>query len=311
MSTKTGPQKYPGASLHYWYQDDYPGDAMEVNVVVLHTTEGTGIPAYSGGAVAPNLTAQPDIASQKLSWYQHYDFDVSSRALVNLAGGVETNTNNVVQVELIGTCDPKHKTSWGKLKAGVDYIYWPDAPDWALRELAEFLAWAHEKHGVPLSGPAVWKPYPDSYGKDNGVRFSSDHWNDFRGVCGHQHVTENLHGDPGALDFDKLIGFAKELAGTPAAAPKKPIVDLSNSARAFEDYPHHRAVGSVKTVQKALTAEDLYSGAIDGIAGPKSRAAYAKWQRRCGYTSPAAADGIPGHATLTRLGKARGFTVKD
>jgi hypothetical protein len=37
-------------------------------------------------------------------------------------------------------------------------------------------------------------------------------WNAFKGVCGHSHVPENLHGDPGALDFANLIEYAREYA---------------------------------------------------------------------------------------------------
>lgn len=36
---------------------------------------------------------------------------------------------------LIGTSNPKHKKTWDGLKAGQDYIYWPEAPQWALNEL--------------------------------------------------------------------------------------------------------------------------------------------------------------------------------
>lgn len=211
----TGPQKYPGANTTAaWYQDDFGGDLMEVNVAVLHTTEGRSLPSYGGGATAPNLTAVPDFFAQKLRWYQHFDIDRSSRALVNLAGGVETNTLNVVQVELVGTCDPATHSSW--TKSGYQHVYWPQAPDWALRDLAAFLAWAHTNHGIPLSGPTTWKAYPSSYGAANGVRMSFTTWNAFKGVCGHQHVPENLHGDPGALDFTQLLALAAGTTPTPA-----------------------------------------------------------------------------------------------
>jgi hypothetical protein len=133
MSTKTGPQRYPGASRSHWYQDHFGGDAMEVNVVVLHTTEGHNLPGYGGGSSAPNLTAVPDLAAKKLKWFQHFDIEVSSRALKNHRGGVETNTLNVCQVELVGTCDPKAHTEWKH--AGDNHIYWPQAPAWALRKL--------------------------------------------------------------------------------------------------------------------------------------------------------------------------------
>jgi hypothetical protein len=205
---KTGPQKYPGASLTHWYQDTYGGDAMDVNVVVLHTTEGRTVPDYGGGADAPNLTALPDIANRRLLWFQHFDIDTSSRALVNLAGGVETNTLNVCQVELVGTCDPATHAAWGT----AHHVYWPQAPEWALAEVARFLAWMHAQHGVPLSGPSKWPAYPASYGTNNGARMSNAAWDAFHGVCGHLHVPENLHGDPGAIDFAHLIALAQGTA---------------------------------------------------------------------------------------------------
>lgn len=206
---KTGPQKYPDASTAYWYQGDYPGSEMEVNVGLLHTTEGTSLPSYSGGSTAPNFTALPDIPNKRLRWYQHFDFDVSSRALRNESGGVETNTLNVVQVELVGTCVPDHKTSWGSRTAGEDYLFWPNAPDWALKELAEFVRWAHDEHGVKMQSTVTWKAYPGSYG-DNGVRLSGSEWQNYYGWCGHQHAPENDHGDPGNIDMARVLEHAKE-----------------------------------------------------------------------------------------------------
>ncbi|MDX6330915.1 MAG: hypothetical protein QOI83_3298 [Streptomycetaceae bacterium] len=194
-----GSQKYPGASRKYWYQDDYGGDAMEVNTVVLHTTEGRTVPSYGGGSVAPNLTALPDLDARKLVWYQHFDIDISSRALANRPGGVETNTLNVCQVELVGTCDPKTHAEWGD----APHIYWPQAPEWALREVARYLVWMRQEHGVPLSGPKAWLPYPESAGSRNGQRMSGRAWNAFKGICGHQHVPENcVHPDTPILRAD-------------------------------------------------------------------------------------------------------------
>lgn len=216
--TLSGPQKYPGASTAYWYQNNYPGNAMEVNVGVMHTTEGISVPTYSGGSVAPNFTAKPDIKNKRLVWYQHFDFDRSARALVNLSGGVETNTLNVVQIELVGTCDPTHRTSWSGSQAGVDYLFWPEAPDWALQELAKFVKWAHDNHNVKLEQwpQSKWIAYPGSYGTSNGQRMTNSQWLDFNGWCGHQHVPENVHGDPGNLRMDKVLAYAKgETTTTP------------------------------------------------------------------------------------------------
>lgn len=202
----SGPQRYPGASTAYWYGSKYPGSAMESNVVVWHTTEGTSLPGYSGGSEAPNFTAMPDFAAQRLVWYQHFDFDVSSRALVNAAGGVETNTLNVVQVEIVGTCDPGTHQKWAK--AGYRHLYTPELPDWAVRDLAAFAKWAHDHHGVPLTSAVTFKAYPASYGTSNGVRMSASKWASFTGHCGHQHVPENLHGDPGLLPMAAILNAA-------------------------------------------------------------------------------------------------------
>lgn len=205
----TGPQKYPGASLDHWYQDDYPGTAMKTNTVLWHSTEGRSLPTYGGGASAPNLTAVPDFGARKLRWYQHHDIDRSSRALVNEAGGVQTNTLNVVQVEIVGTCDPATEAKWSG-----PFLYMPNLPDWAVRGLAEFAKWMNFIHGVPLTSDVTFKPYPASYGARNGVRMRNLQWSTYSGHCGHQHAPENLHGDPGALPMRAILDRAKEVPVT-------------------------------------------------------------------------------------------------
>lgn len=201
---------YPRASRAHWYQDRFPGSVMVPNCGVIHTTEGTGLPGYEGGATAPTYTAVPNFTHKRLDWFAHYPDERSSRALRNLAGGVETNTANALQVELVGTCDPGTHKRWGR----TPHIYWPEAPDWALRDLADFLAWCNRVHGIPLRAPAqTWTPYPESYGA-GGQRFSFDTWRRFTGWCGHQHVPENVHGDPGALQWGQLASFARIILNT-------------------------------------------------------------------------------------------------
>jgi hypothetical protein len=206
--TLTGPQKYPGADQTLFFGNRYTGSPMEVNVCVWHTTEGRTVTDYSGGAVAPTLTAAPDMSAKKLRWYQHYDIDRSARALVNAPGGVETNTNNACQIELVGTCDPATRDSWIREGRTGEFIYWPDAPDWALQGVADFVNWLHDNHGVPIRSTVTWKAYPGSYGTNNGVRLSGAEWNAYTGHLGHEHVTENLHGDPGDMKFARVIQLA-------------------------------------------------------------------------------------------------------
>ncbi|MFI9151436.1 peptidoglycan-binding protein [Streptomyces sp. NPDC053367] len=240
MSVKTGPQRYPGSSRANWYQDDFPGDPMEVNVVVLHTTEGPSLPGYGGGGSAPNLTAVPDFHAKRLRWFQHFDIEVSSRALQNLKGGVETNTLNVCQVELVGTCDPKTHRKWDK--AGQRHVFWPEAPEWALEGVARFLSWMHEEHGVPLTGPKSWPAFPQSFGNGRKQRMTASKWGKFEGVCGHMHVPENDHGDPGAIDFAEILRRAKadlDLEEPPAdttpGRPGRPKIPAFPGRKFFRD----------------------------------------------------------------------------
>lgn len=285
---KSGIQRYPGASLTAWYQDAYGGDAMEVNVVVLHTTEGRTLPGYGGGASAPNLTAVPDLAAQKLKWYQHFDIETSSRALVNKPGGVATNTLNVCQVELVGTCDPVTHREWGS----APHVYWPEAPEWALAELAVFLRWMNGQHGVPLYGPKAWSAYPSSYGATDS-RFTFAEWNAFAGICGHMHVPENDHGDPGALDFTRLLALAKgtteeddmptadeiakavwdyQLTSPTAPAGTNPERTAGTFLR-YTDAKHAAATAQIGALQGAVTALTEAVGAAGGITAEQVQAA--------------------------------------
>ena len=180
------------------FQKAYPGALMTLNsktmVVVLHTTEGTGWPDYNGGFSAPTYTGMPPLGLRKGFWRAHFPDNRSARALVNKSGGVETNTLNVVQIELIGTCDPKHRKSWdgqGKRIAGKDYVYWPDATKKQLRWLCRILAWFNKKYGFELVAPKKFEAYPGSYGLTKN-RLTYEAWRKTVGVVGHQHVQRTL-----------------------------------------------------------------------------------------------------------------------
>lgn len=260
-----------------WFADRYPGAKITPNCGVLHTTEGASWPSYGGGSYAPTYTANPDIRNRRVLWRAHFPDEMSARALVNAPGGVETNTANAIQVELVGTCDDKHAVEWpGVGKAGVDYIYWPDAPDWALAAVADFLRDMHARHGIPLDGPDMWLRYgkddrrpgvwPASYGA-SPARLSFSQWREFEGWCGHQHVPENSHGDPGALPFARIVAMAK---------------------------------GALEPTSVGLTIADLQAllGVTpDGAIGPATEAAVREYQSTHGLT----VDGDPGPITLGEI----------
>jgi hypothetical protein len=199
----------PFASQAYRYDPLFPssGYVGGVEKGVLHSTETGNLPAYSGGSMAPHFTLQPNLKTETVRGYQHFNTDRPSRALRNLPGGVETGKDGAIQIELVGTCDPK------AAKAHPDWMFWPEAPRWALDGVREFMRWIEGQHGIPRSAPTLWLPYPESYGNTR-ARMTSAQWSAFRGWCAHQHVPENVHGDV-KLDIEYLLSLEDEMATQP------------------------------------------------------------------------------------------------
>jgi hypothetical protein len=218
---RTGPQKIPGANLSLFFGGGrrYTGSDMEVNCGIVHTTEGATLYDYGGGAEAPTVTAVPDLNARRLVWYQHFDVDESARALVNASGGVQTNTANAFQIELVGTCDPATHAVWAR--RGIDHIYWPEPPDWAVQDLAWLMRWLRDQHGIPLASGLEWLPYPTSYGASR-ARMSFAQWTRFKGWAGHQHVPENDHGDPGNLPINRILAAATGAVQPPSTSAPGP-----------------------------------------------------------------------------------------
>ncbi|MFB7029681.1 MULTISPECIES: N-acetylmuramoyl-L-alanine amidase [unclassified Streptomyces] len=125
---------------------------------------------------------------------------------------------------------------------------------------------------------------------------------------------------PGAALYEWVQRGAPRPATTPpppAPAPKpgtaRPIVDLSKLiAAAKADPPKPGTPVSyygVKTAEAALVAEGLLAREFaDGHFGSQTIAAYAAWQRRCGFKG-ADANGIPGAESLGKLAKKHAFTT--
>jgi len=110
-------------------------------------------------------------------------------------------------------------------------------------------------------------------------------------------------------DPDRIT--AGQVLKLPAAT--RPQVSLSRLVQAAKEDPPKKgspvSYDGVRPVEDALVAEGLLAARYaDGHLGTATRSAYALWQQRLGYTGDDA-DGIPGQASLTRLGQRHGFDV--
>jgi hypothetical protein len=271
--------------------------------VVWHTTEsGAGNASFNAvGRYLITVGAEPHIlydpTTDRLA--QYGPLNQSARALKN-DGATRTNrTGRVcIQVEVLA-------------RAGTPFTgYWKPGPNFRA------LMRAIRSWGVPDTWPAgSCAP---------GASRPRTTWATKGGHYGHCHIPGNDHWDPGSIDRAAILkaagggGSAPQggTSGGSTSKPATPTVDLSNLIAAARRDPGLRQGGTthaadVRIVEAALRAEGLLSStyAGDGSFGSVTVDAYAKWQRKCGYTG-SAADGIPGKASLEKLGAKRGFKVK-
>ena len=208
MTTKTGPQRYPGASRANWYQDDYPGDPMQVNVVVLHTTEGRSLPDVQrwfdraqpdGGAgprreeaeVVPALRHRDLVPGPRQQAGRRRDEHAQRHARSNWSapatprrtrsGRPRARRTSTGRRPPTGRCS-RSRGSWPGCTRSTAWR-WP--------------ARRRGRRTRPRTPTVAASGCP------------SREWKAFKGVCGHMHVPENDHGDPGAIDFSAIVKYAK------------------------------------------------------------------------------------------------------
>lgn len=109
-------------------------------------------------------------------------------------------------------------------------------------------------------------------------------------------------------DLTNVAGFG--YPQYPVVVPIASEVSVSALVAAAKELDGASADDQVRTVQAALGRESLLNGVTDGQFGPVTCTAYAEWQRRCGFSGDAA-DGIPGEASLKKLGDKYGFTIVE
>lgn len=176
--------------------------ALRIEKGVLHTTESLdqfrpSASSYFGHDGYPHFTVS------RGEVYQHVPMDRCARALRHPKGTPHTNNDGAVQIEV----------DWR-----AEQIR--ELPARSFAALAILMAWLHDEHGLALTSPVVFYPYPPP------VRLGSEPWrltwpawDALRGWCGHQHVPGNLHGDPGAIDVDALLDLARTHLPTPTPTP--------------------------------------------------------------------------------------------
>jgi len=118
-------------------------------------------------------------------------------------------------------------------------------------------------------------------------------------------------------DKNELVRWAYSFSVKPPIPPKTVIptvhIDFIKKAATVDPKSaqgHKSFPTEVKIVEQALLSEKMLDKqyATDGSFGSKTVEAYAKWQKHLGYSGKAA-DGIPGKASLTALGKRHNFHV--
>lgn len=250
------PADYPPASH---VQPRPAGGATwdHVEKLVLHTTETRGWPGYPD--FAPHLTYDP----VSHTFRQHVPLTRSSTTLADPSStAVRENRDFAIQVEIVAYCDPKLAAKYGH---GID-----DLDDRAVRDLAELAAWLHGHGGLELALAPGWLPFPRSAGATRN-RMSGPDYDAFRGVLGHEHVSGNDHGDPGAPPWlPTFLRYARAAAGAttkPATAPEigpKFMKDVYVNYAKTGGQPLPAGV-EVEVLINDQGDKSLVSGASDGV----------------------------------------------
>jgi hypothetical protein len=151
---------------------------------VLHTTEGS---SYAGACQIYRLkSCAPHFTVEGRDVYQHIPINRAARALESLSGGVETNRWSAIQIEVVGRAAN------------------PNWPPETIESTRLLMAWIEAQTGIEPRAPRFIASSA-AYGRNAPQRMAPDVWKQWNGWCGHQHVPENKHWDPGAAPMIALL----------------------------------------------------------------------------------------------------------
>ncbi|MEN8240001.1 MAG: peptidoglycan-binding domain-containing protein [Actinomycetota bacterium] len=175
--------------------------------IVIHTTETARLPGYGEGSVAPHFTigvghagSLPNEEPGKVRIWQHISLDRTASALRHDPGTIETNHMGAhcIQIECITYVGDQDSAGIVGNKGKF--------PKPLLKGLARLVEEITSVLGdIDLSiYPQMWSA-TGSYGANAAQRLTEQQWEDFNGICGHEHVPNNSHWDPGAFDIEAFL----------------------------------------------------------------------------------------------------------
>lgn len=162
--------------------------------IVHHTTEGST--AQGAFASFAAKRADPHFTVDHATVFQHIDTGVAARALRNAPGGVQTNRDSAVQIEVVGFAGSNKKPQ-------------------TLRNVARLCRWIERTHQVPRIWPSGPPKPPHNGGDPGGHNRDIGNWDTKAGHYGHCHVPENTHWDPAysKIEVDYLLAAEFDDAG--------------------------------------------------------------------------------------------------
>lgn len=181
---------------------------------ILHTTESErfhpSTKEYYGHKNPPHFTLYDG------QLYQHFPINRAARALANPAGGVQTNRRSAIQIEICWTAKSIN-----------------DMPEANWSALARWMRWVEAQTGIKRTAPV----FGDSrqYGIGNALELTPSAWKSFNGWCGHQHVPENAHWDPGPISekWIDYLGLNRVVAPKPKQKGDGGIADFLKALFSF------------------------------------------------------------------------------
>ncbi|MFE9127110.1 N-acetylmuramoyl-L-alanine amidase [Streptomyces sp. NPDC007148] len=225
-------------------------------------------------------------------WFNQAASQASSDFWVSKAGVIEQYVNT-------GTDYAWAQGSGNPYYASVETEGQPSEPltDAQIKGVAKIYAWGHAEWAWPLVV----------------VDSTTKHGLTYHGVGGA--AWGNHPGCPGDLRKAQradIMAAATKLVSPPAAHRTVSVAHMVAAMKKDAAGPqgHVTYKAEALLVEQALYAEGLLAKSwVDGSLGTKSRTAYSAWQRSKagGSYRGAAADGLPGIASLSRLGTRHGF----